>query len=90
MKTQIENSIYNEGNLASINGIITECVAAKTEKDLRTRMKLFEEYNTSKAYAIKHGLDWGFGHTHFWLSEVYEVEQRPVGKRILFVDFNDQ
>ena len=78
MKTQIESTVQNEWNLAMVNTIAGECIAATDENDLRLRMRNSRYPNNGLH------IHFGFGHNHFWLSEVDYPE------RILFVDFTEQ
>ena len=77
MKTQIEYSIA-EKNFRMINRIIDTCISAKDEEQLRYYMH--DEYETNS-------VKFGFGHNHFWLSQI-----SPTGTvvRTLFIDFEKQ
>lgn len=84
MKTQIENYIYSDTNFGEINAIIGICTDALDEQDLRNRLAEIEDW---KPQALENGMQWGFGHNHFWLEEEHGCKGF---KRILFVDFKNQ
>jgi hypothetical protein len=83
MKPLIEHSIFNDDNLIELNHFLQICTMVEDETDLIEEIAALKSFGSFDHLEEK-GIRYGFGHSHFWLSE---LQGRGEWVRILFIDF---
>lgn len=85
MNVTVENSIFDENNLLEVNRFLTICTRVANLQELNKALKTFKEIG-SFDHLEEQGIRYGFGHNHFWLSE---LQKRGEWVRLLFIDFSE-
>jgi hypothetical protein len=85
LKIIIEDSIFYDDNLYELNNFLTICTMCRDRQELNEELKALAEMGGFDHLEEK-GLRYGFGHTHFWLSEKQDNNEWV---RILFIDFSE-
>jgi hypothetical protein len=84
LNVKIENYIMDEDNLLELNHFIMICTMAENEQELRDILSNLKKDGSFECLEEK-GVRYGFGHNHFWMSE---LQNRDEWVRILFIDFS--
>jgi hypothetical protein len=76
----IENSIFYDVNLYELNHFLNICTICRDRQDLTEELNTLKEFGAFEHLEEK-GIRYGFGHSHFWFSE---LQDRNEWKRIIY------
>lgn len=82
MKAIVENPLLDMRAYAAslFVEILNEITACKNEEELRRCIRLLEKRHKYNKPELSWYFKWGFGHNHFWVSDLN-------GVRLIFVEF---
>lgn len=82
MKAIVENPLLDMRAYAAslFVEILNEITACKNEEELRRCIRLLEKRHKYDKPELSWYFKWGFGHNHFWVSDLN-------GVRLIFVEF---
>ena len=81
----IENSIFDERNLIELNHFLLICTTCRDRQELNEELNTLKEFEAFECLEEK-GIRYGFGHSHFWMSELQDKNEWV---RILYIDFSE-